>query len=79
MIYWYSWGNWEFDIRIVRDVLGLPREHPDDDWFNLQTCDPEGSFERIVTQLQDALTQQGKRFFDVVKAHDLIILKEGKL
>lgn len=78
MIYWYGWGSWEFDIRVVRKLLGLPQEHPDDYYFRETPCDKQGSFARIIGQIQDALNAQQKRLFDVIKEHDVIIMKQGQ-
>lgn len=68
MIYWYSWGKHTFDIRIMRQVLELPKEHPSDNWFMDKEPDATKSFNTLMTQLKDALC--GKSFSDAMVDHD---------
>lgn len=79
MIYWYGWGSMKFDIRVVREILHLPKTHPADNWFNSETPDPTGSFERIITQLHKALQSSGLRFYDVLMQHDTKIFEDALL
>jgi hypothetical protein len=68
MIYWYSWGDHEFDIRVMRRALGLPENHPDDKWFMAVPPDACGSFQRVMMHLTDALG--GLSFSEIMAAHD---------
>lgn len=68
MIYWYSWGEHEFDIRVMRAVLGMSERDSDDQWFMQSLADRCGSFCRIMKRLDDGL--QGRKFADAMRAHD---------
>lgn len=70
MIYWYSWGKQEFDIRTMRRVLGLPEEQPADKWFIAAKPDACGSFHAVMEQLQAALGERS--FHDAMVEHDRI-------
>jgi len=71
MIYWYYWNNKNFDIRLIRQILNLSEEHPDDNWFKFTKRDPNGSFKRIMLQLQNALGD--RKFCDIMAKHDQLI------
>lgn len=71
MIYWYQWGEHEFDIRVMRRVLGLPEEHSADRWFMTKKPDPCGSFQKLMIQLQEAL--KGRAFAEVMAEHDRLL------
>jgi hypothetical protein len=73
MIYWYSWGKHIFDIRVVREILGLPRAHPGDLYFLAAKPDPETSFRAIMHQLKGALGN--RKFSGVIAEHDKKILQ----
>lgn len=68
MIYWYSWGEHAFDIRVMREVLGLPIDHPLDTWFMAKKPDSKGSFKTIMSQLHQALGD--RKFLDAMAQHD---------
>lgn len=76
MIYWYSWGEHTFDIRVMRRVLGLPEESTADKWFMAKKPDPCGSFQEQMLQLQEALGERS--FSDAMAEHDKILNKESE-
>lgn len=76
MIYWYSWGKQEFDIRTMRRVLGLPEEQAADNWFMAAKPDACGSFHAVMEQLQAALGE--KSFHDAMVEHDSILDEEAE-
>ena len=76
MIYWYSWGKHTFDIRVMRRVLGLPKEHTADKWFMAEKPDPCGSFREQMTQLVNALGDRS--FSDAMAAHDKAMDEESQ-
>jgi hypothetical protein len=71
MIYWYSWGEHTFDIRVMRKVLGLPEENPADKWFMEKIPDPNGSLKAVMSEIQKALG--ARSFSDVMAEHDRMI------
>ena len=71
MIYWYSWGKHTFDIRVMRRALGLPEDHPADEWFMADKPDACGSFHALMSQLQEALG--GRSFHDAMAEHDRLM------
>ena len=76
MIYWYSWGKQEFDIRTMRRVLGLPEEQAADKWFMDAKPDACGSFHAVMEQLQTALGE--RTFHDAMVEHDRILDEEAE-
>jgi hypothetical protein len=76
MIYWYSWGNQEFDIRVMRSVLGLPEENANDTYFINAKPDKCGSFQSIMIELESAIGN--RRFSDAMIEHDRIIDQKSK-
>ncbi len=68
MIYWYSWGKHEFDIRMIRRVLGRQETRAADTWFMAAEPDWCGSFTTLMMQLQTALGD--RHFRDVIAEHD---------
>jgi hypothetical protein len=79
MIYWYGWGDDEdFDIRIVRRILGLPEDQPKiDKWFMAKRPNLRKSYIALCHQLSDALAATGRHFADVIAEHDAIIDREA--
>lgn len=71
MTYWYSWGAHTFDIRVMRQALGLPEEHPADKWFMAEKPDACGSFSAVMSQLQEALGDRS--FHDAMAEHDRLM------
>ena len=76
MIYWYSWGKQEFDIRTMRRVLGLAEEQAADKWFMAAKPDACGSFQAVMAQLQAALGERS--FHDAMVEHDRLIDEEAE-
>lgn len=76
MIYWYSWGKQEFDIRTMRRVLGLDEEQAADKWFMAAKPDACGSFQAVMAQLQAALGERS--FHDAMVEHDRILDEEAE-
>lgn len=72
MIYWYGWGDDEdFDIRVVRRILGLPGESKHDKWFMKKRPDPCAAFVGNMAQIIEAL---GSRDFgEVIAEHDRLL------
>ncbi len=72
MIYWYSWGKHEFDIRVLRQVLHLPSEHQADEYFldksPYTSC---SAFEAIMTQILE--NKGSKSFEQLVYEHDILL------
>lgn len=68
MIYWYSWGEHEFDIRIMRELLGLPIQNPLDTWFMEKCPRPHYAFNEIMNQLSKAIGH--KHFIELMAEHD---------
>lgn len=66
MIYWFIWGAHTFDIRVMRKVLSLQEENPLDRDFGMNR---QKRFEMVIRQILDAAN--GKRFADLIEAHDL--------
>jgi len=71
MIYWYSWGEHTFDIRVMREVLGLPVDHPSDTWFMETPSDRIGSFTAVMSQIKDAMG--ARAFAELMEEHDRIV------
>ena len=76
MIYWYSWGDYEFDIRVMRRGLGLPSESAEDNWFMAKLADPCGSFCNIMTELM--LNLGARAFADVIAEHDRLLDEDAE-
>jgi hypothetical protein len=76
MIYWYSWGQHTFDIRIMRKILDIPEEHPEDKWFMAEKPDFAGSFDVLMNELKKALGT--KTFTEAMIEHDQELDKELK-
>ena len=76
MIYWYGWGRKEFDIRIMRQLLGQPKDSVHDTWFRSEPIDTEGAFKLLMAELQDALA--GRSFAALMNEHDHVIKQRGK-
>ena len=74
MIYWYSWGEHEFDIRILRRVLGLPPELTADKYFMAKRPDPRAAFINIMNQI--TLSLDGRKFMEVIAEHDRLLDEE---
>lgn len=71
MIYWYSWGDSdEFDIRVVRSILGLPSESKFD--FSIMNSKHYqcSNFHSIMSELESSLLLSGRDFNDVLAEHD---------
>lgn len=71
MIYWYRWGRHSIDIRVIRQVLGLPKDHDADKYF----MEYSRYYNRDDDALRDILSEVRKAvgdrpFRDVVKEHD---------
>ena len=81
MIYWYGWGDDEdFDIRIVRRVLGLPEEQPKiDKWFMAKRPNQCKAYGAMCRQLSEALASTGRSFADVLAEHDAIIDRQSNM
>ena len=75
MIYWYSWGKQEFDIRTMRRVLGLSEEQTADKWFMAAEPNACGSFHAVMEQLQAALGERS--FHDAMVEHDRLLDEEA--
>lgn len=72
MIYWYGWGGDEdFDIRVVRRILGLPEEHENDKWFMKERPDPARAFADNMAQIITALGD--RNFGEVIAEHDRLL------
>lgn len=74
MIYWYRWGRHTFDIRVVREVLGLQKEHPADKYF-MPGSEYTGDADRALTDAVGAISGalNGRTFRAVLKQHDAMI------
>ena len=77
MIFWYSWGQHEFDIRVMRSILGLPERIAADHWFMSKRPNPCTSYEHIMAQLVKALA--GRTFSDVLAEHDRLLEEEHQI
>ncbi len=81
MIYWYGWGDdEEFDIRIIRRILGLAEEQPRmsmDKWFMSKRPNRCKAYGNICKQIRLALADSGRTFADVLAEHDRIVDKEA--
>lgn len=76
MIYWYSWGRHEFDVRILRKALGLPMEMTADKYFMAKRPNPCKAFSEIMTQIETAST--GKKFSKIIAEHDRLLNEEAE-
>lgn len=77
MIYWYSWGRHEFDIRVLRKALGLPVEMAADKYFMAKRPNPCKAFSEIMTQIETASV--GKKFLKVIAEHDRLLNEEAEV
>lgn len=64
LVYWWSWGGVEFDIRSVREALGISPEF-DDDWK--VTC---SAVTNVIVELEKNI---GNRSFEEVMRKAIII------
>lgn len=74
MIYWYRWGRHTFDIRVMREVLGLPEKHPSDNYYmpgNEFSGDGDRALAVNISAIAVALGD--RPFKSVMKQHDAII------
>ena len=74
MIYWYRWGRHTLDVRVLRNLLGLPEENDADIWFDRRSAYyslEEEARGAIFSQIRDALGS--KPFKELVKEHDAAI------
>ena len=81
MIYWYRWGDEEFDIRILRRVLGLPEEQQADKWFMAKKPNYCSAFQQLMVPIMTEarkLLEQGRHFADLIAEHDRIIDQESR-
>lgn len=76
MIYWYSWGRHEFDIRVLRKALGLPMEMTADKYFMAKQPNPCKAFSEIMTQIETAIA--GKKFTQIIAEHDRLLNEEAE-
>ena len=71
MIYWYRWGRHTFDIRVMREMLGLPVENEADQWFMPDNPYQGKSEEALIVILGELYQAMGDRSFkSLMKAHD---------
>ncbi len=79
MIYWYGWGEDEdFDIRIVRRILGLPVEQPKlDKWFMEKKPNHGKAYMEICRQINAAIKERGRGFADIMEEHDRLVEEES--
>jgi len=69
MIYWFSWGDHVFDIRSMREVLGLKTEYKIDTDFS--------NSHRVCKMISKLLDVKGdSNFKDLMKSHDNLISAE---
>lgn len=71
MIYWYAWGDHEFDIRVIRRICGKPEDGAHDKWFMTEPPDPRGSFVAQMQELADMVA--GRKFGELIAEHDRIL------
>lgn len=79
MIYWYGWGDDEdFDIRIVRRILGLPVEQPElDKWFMAKKPNHGKAYIEICRQINAVIKERGRTFADIMEEHDRFVEEES--
>ncbi len=71
MIYWYRWGRHSLDIRVLRNLVGLPEDHDADRYFNPGNpyyARESDAFAAIVSDVRKALGDS--EFKAIVKEHD---------
>lgn len=81
MIYWYGWGDEdEFDIRVVRRILGLPEEQPKIDyWFMAKRPNRCKAYGEACKQIRIELESAGRSFVSVLEDHDRIISEDSQM
>jgi len=79
MIYWYGWGDDEdFDIRIVRRILGLPEEQEKNDkWFMAKKPNHGKAYMENCCQIHAAMKACGRSFADIMEEHDRLTKEES--
>lgn len=80
MIYWLGWGDDEdFDVRVVRRILGLPAENPKlDSWFMAKKPNPCKAYIGKCSEIRAALDASGRSFSDVMVEHDRLCHEESE-
>jgi len=74
MIYWYGWGDDEdFDIRIVRRILGLAEEQKIDEWFMAKNPNHGKAYMENCRQINTAMKECGRSFADIMEEHDRLL------
>jgi hypothetical protein len=74
MIYWYRWGRHTFDIRVMRELLGLSKDHAADKYFmpgNEYAGDADRALIDNVSNIASNL--DGQPFKSLMKQHDVAI------
>jgi hypothetical protein len=70
MIYWFTYGKMEFDIRELREKIGLKKEYAVDMDFKKHRCTAmHEKFEKIVNKLN------GENFEELIKSLPSTYLK----
>jgi hypothetical protein len=79
MIYWYGWGdNEDFDIRIVRRILGLTVDQPKlDKWFMEKKPNRCKAYAETCRQIDAAIKELGRGFADIMEEHDRFVEDEA--
>ena len=74
MIYWYRWGRHTFDIRVMRKLLGLPKESRADQYF-MPGNEYAGDGDRALADHVAAINAaRGDRpFKQLMEEHDSIL------
>jgi hypothetical protein len=74
MIFWYKWGNQEFDVRMVRRVFKRKPGKAIDSNFDMHPCT------RFSTIINDVIEMCGERDFRAVLVEsDRIFCKEEEM
>lgn len=71
MIYWYAWGDHEFDIRVIRRICGRPEDSAHDKLFMADPADQRSSFVAQMQELADMVA--GRKFSELIAEHDRIL------